>query len=226
MIQQRKKRNSSKVNLIVSMVFHSILVLAIFYFAATEGLLGKKLKELAVTMVKEKKPEPVKEKPPEPKVEPPKVADAPKVNIPAPKVDTAAAPPPSDVPAVAPAPASLPAFDFNDGAHEVQSVSDPNGIYKALVEHQLRTRWNRPEDIADDNYVAEIELTVEADGTVAGSRWIKGSGDERWDNSVKAVIAQTKVISRATPKGFPSKFVVRFDVETSKTEDVMQISSR
>src|ERR1041385_8458690 len=127
MIQERKKRNSSKVNLIISAVFHSVLVLCIFYFAAKEGLLGKKLKELAVTMVKEKKPEPPKEKPEEPKVEQPKPEEA-KVNVPQPKVQATAAPPPaaSDAaPAVAPAAAVLPSFDFSDGAKEVQSISDP-----------------------------------------------------------------------------------------------------
>ena len=63
---------------------------------------------------------------------------------------------------------SLPAFDFSDGAKEVQTISDPNAIYKALVEHTLRSRWNRPEDIADDTYVAEVELSVDSKGP--GSR--------------------------------------------------------
>ena len=40
----RRKRNSSKVNLIVSVVFHAVLIGALFYFAAREGMLGKKLK--------------------------------------------------------------------------------------------------------------------------------------------------------------------------------------
>ena len=68
---ERKKRNSSKVNLIVSVVFHTLAIGAVFFFAAREGMLGKKLKQLTVTMVpKEKKPEPPKEKPPEPKPDP------------------------------------------------------------------------------------------------------------------------------------------------------------
>ncbi|MCU1376717.1 MAG: putative TonB-dependent receptor, partial [Actinomycetia bacterium] len=55
------------------MVFHAALVALLFFWAAREGLLGKKLKEIAVIMVpKEKPPEPPKEKPPEPKIEPPK----------------------------------------------------------------------------------------------------------------------------------------------------------
>lgn len=41
MIPQRKKSNSSKINLIISAVFHSVLIGLIFYFAAKEGLLGK-----------------------------------------------------------------------------------------------------------------------------------------------------------------------------------------
>jgi len=230
MIQQRKQRNSSKVNLTISFVFHSILILVVFFFAAREGLVGKKLKQLAVTMVpKEKKPEPPKEKPAEPKPETAKTDPTPKMAVPQPKVDTAAAPPPPAVdapPAVAPPSASLPAFEFSDGAKEVQTISDPNGIYKALIEHTLRSRWNRPEDIVDETYVAEVELSVDAKGKVTDYRWLKGSGDKRWDDSVKAVVAQTKTISRPPPKGFPQQFPVRFDVETSRTEPVIQLSSQ
>jgi TonB family protein len=229
MIQQRKRVNSSKVNLTISFVFHGILILVVFFFAAREGMLGKKLKQLSVTMTREKKPEPPKEKPTEPKVESPKTEQANKVNLPQPKVDTASAPPPAAglvPPAAAPAAVSLPAFSFSDGAKAVETISDPNGIYKALVEHTLRSRWNRPEDIADDTYVAEIELNVDSKGRVADSRWLKGSGDKRWDDSVKTVIAQTKVISRPPPKGFPEKFVVRFDVETSRTEPLIQVGSK
>ena len=225
MIQERKKTNSSKVNLTISFVFHGILIMVVFFFAAREGMLGKKLKQLSVTMTREKKPEPPKEKPPEPKVESPKTDQANKMNVPQPKVDMASAPPPAAglvPPAAAPAAVSLPAFSFSDGAKTVETISDPNGIYKALVEHTLRSRWSRPEDIADETYVAEIELNVDSKGRVADSRWLKGSGDKRWDDSVKSVIAQTKVISRPPPKGFPEKFHVRFDVETSRTEPVLQ----
>jgi TonB family protein len=139
---------------------------------------------------------------------------------------TQAAPPPPrapvvDAPApVAPAAAVLPSFDFNDGAKAVQSVSDPNGIYKALVEHALRSRWNRPEDMADDSFVAEVELSVEPTGKVSSYRWLSGSGEKRWDDSVKAALAQTKALARPPPKGFPEKFTVRFDVESQRTETV------
>jgi len=224
----RRKRNSSKVNLIFSFIFHGTLIAVVFFFAAREGMLGKKLKQLTVTMVpKEKKPEPPKEKPAELKVETPKPAEVAKAVV-APPPMAAAAPPPAAgaAPAVAPAPVSLPGFEFHDGAKDVESLSDANSIYKALVEHTLRSRWDRPEGIADDAYVAEVELTVDPAGKVKDSRWVKGSGDKRWDDSVRTVVEQTKAISRPPPKGFPEKFLVRFDVESLKTEPVLRVSSR
>jgi TonB family protein len=74
--------------------------------------------------------------------------------------------------------------------------------------------------------VAEVELSVDAKGRVTEYRWLKGSGDKRWDDSVKAVVAQTTALSRPPPKGFPDKFPVRFDVETSRTEPVVQLTSQ
>lgn len=220
MIQKRKKANSSRVNLIISFVFHSILVGCIFYFAAKQGLLGKKLKELTVTMEKVKKPEEPKEKPPEPKIQQPKTQEA-KVSVPEAKA-VAATPPPAaaaaNAPDVAPAAVALPSFGFNDGAIDVTSISDPYAIYKTLVEHTLFSYWNRPQDMADDNFVAEVELTIDKSGSVEDTHWVSGSGNARWDQSVKDAVAQLKTISRAPPKGFPNKFIVRFDVQSSKTE--------
>jgi TonB family protein len=223
---QRRKRNSSKVNLTISVIFHTTLILAVFFFAAREGMLGKKLKEITVTMVpKEKKPEPPKEKPAEPKVEPPKLAELPKtIAVAPPKLDAARSPV-SAAPSVAPAAVSVPAFEFNDGAHDVQT-GDANAVYKGLVELALRSHWSRPEDIDDGQFTAEVELTVDATGQVEGSRWLRGSGNSRWDNSVKAALAQTKSISRRPPNGFPPSFIVRFDVEAEAGGDGVQLSSR
>jgi TonB family protein len=199
--------------------------LCIFYFAAKEGLLGKKMKELTVTMEKVKKPEPPKDKPEPPKVEPPKQEV--KTAVPQPKLEAVAPPPPAAdaAPTVAPAAAVLPAFSFDEGARQVQSLSNPNDIYKALVEHTLRSYWNRPEDMADDNFVADVELTIDKSGYVEDSRWIKGSGNTRWDDTVKQAVAQLRTISRPPPKGFPSKFIVRFDVASMQTEPI-QLGSR
>ena len=227
---QRKKINSSKVNLTISLVFHSIIIVAAFFFAAREGMLGKKLKEITVTMVpKEKKPEPPKEKPAEPKPEQPRVVEAPKAAAPEPaKVETAAPLPPSEsaVPTVAMDAATLPAFEFHDGAKEVQTTTDGNAIYKGLIEYALRSRWNRPEDVLDDTFVAEVEMQVDNAGHLTSYRWLRGSGDPRWDDSVKQALAQTKAVSRPPPSGFPEKFVIRFDVEAARIEPIAQLTVR
>ena len=55
--QARKKRNSSKVNLLISFIFHATLVLTLLYFAARQGLLGRQIQKISVEMIKEKPPE-------------------------------------------------------------------------------------------------------------------------------------------------------------------------
>jgi len=226
MIHQKKK-NSSKVNLTISTIVHAALVGALVFFAAKEGLLGKKLKQLTVTMVpKEKKPEPPKEKPQEPKPESPKPAESPKATPQAPRVEQASTPPPpaNDSPVAAPAAAIVSDFSFNDGAKANQTISDPNGIYKSIVEHAMKAHWNRDESIDDSQFVADVEVEVDTKGRITDTRWVSLSGNAKWDAAVKNAVAQTKALSKGPPKGFPSKFMVRFDVESIKSES-LQLSS-
>ncbi len=217
--QPRKKRNSSRVNLIISLVFHAVLVAALFYFAARQGFLGKQLQKISVEMVKEKKAEPPK--PPEPpKTEPPKVAETPKP-VAAPKpVETAPAPPPSTAPpTVAPPAAELPAFDF-EGGKAVISSSDPVEIYKNILESAFRSKWNRPENMDDASYVAEVEVGVQSDGRISNSVWQKGSGNTKWDDSVRAAIAAVTNLDRRPPTNFPPRVIIRFDV-SEETQPVL-----
>ena len=215
--QPRKQRNSSKVNLLISFVFHAVLVVGLLYLAARNGLLGKQLKKITVTMEKEKPPvkppEPPKVEPPKPeppKVEPPKVVEAPK----------APAAPPAP-PVVAPPAAELPAFDF-EGGKLVQSSSDPVQLYKGLVEYALRSQWNRPTDEPDDDYVVEVNVAVDRTGTLSDPQWLKVSGDQRWDASVRHAVAATTAINRPPPTNFPPRITVRFDVQSDLTEPVLQ----
>ena len=223
MIPQRKQRNSTRVNLIVSLAFHSIIVIALFLFAAREGMLGKQLKKIAVTMVpKEKPPEKPKEKQPEPKIEPPNV-DTPKdVEKPqmAQQPRPVAAPPAASFSSIAPPPAVVPSFDFS-GGRIVETSSNPGLIYKGFVEYMLRSKWDRPEDVQDEDYVAELELAIDSTGKIIGVDWKKGSGNSRWDESIRRAVAQTKSMNRPPPKDFPEKFVVRFDVQPV-TEPILQ----
>jgi TonB family protein len=225
-MSQRRKRSSSKTNLILSFIFHSLLVLGVFYFAARQGVMGDKMKTLVATLEQQKpkeQPKPPKE---EPKVEPTKqIEPAKAIATPPPAVQaqTTAAPAVEAPPSVAPP--TLDASFFADGAKAVLEVSDPKLIYKAAVERALRSNWDRPEDMKDDEFTAEVELAIDKNGKVTGSRWVKGSGDARWDKSVKAAVAATKAVGAIPPSGFPEKFLARFDVEMTRTEDVLKVSS-
>jgi hypothetical protein len=106
----------------------------------------------------------------------------------------------------------MPSFEFS-GGKTVQSSSDPVQLYRGFVEYSLRSHWTRPENTADDDYVAEVEVSLDRNGTLSDPQWKKGSGDSRWDDSVRAAIAATKSLDRAPPASFPSRIVVRFDVQ-------------
>lgn len=221
--QPRKKRNSSRTNLLISFIFHALIVVVGFYFAARGGLLGKQLKKIAVEMVKEKPPEKPKE-PEKPKVEPPKAEppkEIPRVETPkmveAPKVS---APPSMAPPAVAPPAAELPAFDFA-GGKAVESASSPVDVYKGLLQYAFTAKWNKPEDMVDDKYVAEVQVSIAPDGRISNPQWLKKSGDSRWDNSVQQALAAVTSMGHPPPPNFPPHVTIRFDV-AEQTESVFQ----
>src|ERR1700690_1727186 len=217
--QPRKKRNSSKVNLMISFTFHALIVLVALYFAARQGLLGKQLKKISIEMVKEKPPEKPKE-PEKPKMEVPKV-ETPKPEPPKAVEEAKTAPPPTTgAPTVAPPAAELPSFEF-EGGKAVETSSDPVHLYKGYLEYALRSKWQRPENLADDSYVAEVEVGVDREGVISDPVWEKGSGDAKWDDSVKSVFKVVKSMDRPPPTNFPSRVTVRFDVQ-EETEPGLQ----
>ena len=218
--QARKKRNSSKVNLMISFALHALIVAVALYFAARQGLLGKQLKKISIEMVKEKSPEKPKE-PEKPKTEEPpkaepsrvetaKVAEAPKVT----------ASPVVAPPSVAPPSAEMPSFEF-EGGKAVETSSDPVHLYRSYMEYTLRSKWNRPDNIADDSYVAEVEVSVDRAGQISKPEWKKGSGDKQWDDSVKQVFKVVNNMDRPPPTNFPSRVMVRFDVQ-EESEPISQ----
>jgi outer membrane biosynthesis protein TonB len=215
--QPRKVKNSSKVNLLISFIFHAVLVLALLYFAAREGLLGKKLEKISVQMVKEKPPEKPKEPP---KIEPPKI-ETPKIEPPKIVESRPAAPPTVAPPTVAPPVAELPSFDFS-GGKEVVSSSDPVQIYKGYMEYVLRSKWDKPDDMADDNYVVEMSMSVGKDGQLGAPVVQKSSGNEKWDDSVRQVFNAVKSFDRPPPTNFPPVVTIRFDVQLEDVESVLQ----
>jgi len=218
--QPHKKRNSSKVNLLISFIFHALIVLVAFYFAARQGLLGKQIQKISVEMIKEKRPEKPKE-PEKPKVEPPKV-EQPKVAA-APKVEPpkeTAATPTIAPPTIAPPAAELPSFVF-EGGKEVETSSDPVQLYKSAVEYALRSKWNRPDNLHDEDYVAEVKLSIGRDGRLTNPVWEKESGNQLWDDSVRRALAAVTHMDRPPPTNFPPHIVVRFDMQ-EETQPVFQ----
>jgi len=215
--QARQKRNSSKVNLLISLAFHALIVVVGLYFAARGGLLGKQIQKISVEMVKEKRPEKPKaaEKPKtEPLKEAPKMVAAPKVEPP--KEAPAAAAPPT----IAPPAAELPSFVF-EGGKTVESSSDPVQIYKGEVEYTLRSKWSRPDNLKDDEYVAEVAISVSHDGQLSHPVWEKGSGNPLWDDSVRRALAMVTHMDRPPPTNFPPRVTIRFDVQ-EEAEPVLQ----
>jgi TonB family protein len=204
--EQRKKKNSSRVNLLISFTFHALLVVVLLYFAARSGILGNSARNIAVQMIKEKQPP--KPKPPPPRVEPPK--ELPKIQPP--KLEMAKAAPTVAPPTVAPPATVLPSFDFAGGS-AVSTSSDPVQLYKGALEYAFRSKWDRPDNMDDSTYVAEIQVSVDRDGNISDAQWEKGSGNTVWDNSVRKAIAAVHSMDRPPPTNFPPQIVIRFDVQ-------------
>lgn len=225
-----KKRNSSRTNLLISFFFHGAILVGLAYFAAREGFFGKQIKKIAVEMVKEKpvekpkEPEKPKEEPPKvitPKMEQPAVVEVPKTAPP--KEMTHTAPPTGGItapPSVAPPATDVPSFEF-EGGKTVQTSSDPIQLYRSFMEYSFRSKWARPDDIVDDNFVAEVEVSINEVGIISSTLWKRSSGNAKWDNSVKAAVATIKSLERKPPANFPQRVVVRFDVQDA-TEPILQ----
>jgi hypothetical protein len=76
----------------------------------------------------------------------------------------------------------------------------------------LRSRWDRPEDIDDHAFVAEVEVSVDSSGQIDHPVWKASSGNKHWDESVRQALAHAKSMDRPPPPHFPASVVVRFDV--------------
>ena len=210
-------RRTFNSGLLISLVFHVVVIGLLAWFAAREGMLGQPLQKISVRLLPPPAPEkpPVPEKlkpelPPEKNI-PQSVSAPPKVSAPAP--EKIAMPVPEPLPAVAaPAPVEMPSLAFDDGGKTVQTEKDPAALYRSFVEFSLRSRWNRPTDIADAHYVAEVEIAVDAAGRISAPCWKRKTGNIRWDTSVLDAIAQTKTLERPPPAGFPARLTIRFDV--------------
>jgi TonB family protein len=199
---QRRKRNTAKSNLTLSIILHVILFGFAAWWAANEGMLGKKMQELSVLLVpREKKADkPVEKKAEQKAAEEKKVEETKTTPTKTTATETTAkttAPPPPPPPVI-----------------DTSTAPPPPPPAVDVVEKALLGRWQKPSEGDDLNYVVEIELALDASGNITSLDWKKSSGNPKWDDSVKKALNGVKALPSAPPKGFPAKFVVRFDVTT------------
>lgn len=209
---KKTKDPTARTSMMIAVVMHAIAFLVFFVWAAQTGKLDPLLKIMNVVPVAKEKqaPKPKPEEIVKPSELPKINSTTPEPSAPAPAASQTAnvAPPPA-----APPPAAAADFVFSDGAKEVQtSTNAPIDYYKNVIEYTIRANWQRPEGMADEQFVAEVELQLDPTGKITHYQLTKGSGDKAWDKTVVQALAATKSINRPPPKGFPDKFVVRFDV--------------
>ena len=61
--------------------------------------------------------------------------------------------------------------------------------------------------------LVEVEVTIDKQGRLSDPDFVKGSGDDKWDQSVRNVFAIINQIDRPPPTNFPSRVTIRFDVQ-------------
>ena len=217
--KERKVKNSGKVNLLISLIFHAVLLLGLFYFAAREGLIGKHLQKFTAELVHKEKPSVAPPKPPPPVVLPHVVLPPQTAPKPADTTPKQVAPPPETTPVVVQAPTVLPDFDFA-GGKELISSRDQKQVFKGILESTFYQKWNRPEDLDDAKYVAEVDVAIGRDGTISDPHYLITSGNAAWDKTVRAAIAAVPRVTEKVPTNFPPRVTIKFDVAEETTEPV------
>lgn len=218
--QVRKTRNSSKTNLIISLVFHSALVIVVLYLAGRNGLLGTTIQNTLAVKTEKEKPEPPKKE--EKKIEPPKI-DEPKITTVPVQTPTVTAPTQANMaPApAAPPPVDVPSFDIGNGDTVVDA--DPTTVYKGLIQSKFFKKWHPPGDLSDKkDLVTDVQMTLDASGRISNTRLTRTSGNQQWDNTVRQAIAEVAEVGQKPPKGFPSQVTVRFDVHEEEQDTTFQ----
>jgi len=222
---RRQSNRVPGIGIIVSVLLHSVVFGTLIFLAAREGMLGRELRKMAVTLVprpKQAEPKPAERptvpavpqiaptQPPkaDPVVQPPLAQERIEVKVTSPNLKPSLSP--SRL--TAPPPMTIPALEFG-GANIVETASDPVVLYRGYVEYTFRANWIRPANVRDQTFVAEIEVTIDPSGAISATDWKKGSGNRPWDAAVREAVAKTKTIDRRPPEGFPDKMLVRFDVQ-------------
>ena len=192
--QKRKARNSTKVNLLFSLVFHGLIVVAVLYFAAREGLLGKQIKKIAVEMVKEKRAgetqgagKAARKKPP--KMEPPKIVASAEDR----RAQGSGASPPPSVAAAPPVAAPRRRWMCPRLCSRAARRWRPLPTRCKFTRAWSSTRCD-PAGTARRTWTTtplwrKWRSAVDSTGRIGDPVWKKGSGNKHWDDSVRQALA-------------------------------------
>ena len=207
--EKRKPRNSSKVNLLISLTFHSLIVLAVLLFCRARGLAGQAVEEdrrrdgQGETAGKaqgagETKGGPIAQGGTAQAGRGPQAGriaqDRRKLRRPPP-------PWPLRPPSLHPRPRRPPSSSRRKAV--VDASPTRWNFTKDRSELALRSSWDRPQDMDDQSFVAESGGRggfLRANRRSRSGR--KAPGNKRWDDSVRQAIAKTRSVSRAAASQF------------------------
>jgi len=89
------------------------------------------------------------------------------------------------------------------------------------LEYALRSKWNRPADLPDDKYVAEVDVNVSRAGDISNPIWRKSSRRPEVGRFGAGRPSRRSRVDRPRRPNFPSQVLVRFDV-LDETEPISQ----
>ena len=90
--------------------------------------------------------------------------------------------------------------------------------YASIVKSIYETKWQAPDDAANDQAITKVSVTIARDGHVINARVIDGSGDSRVDASVRRTLSNVKFI-KAFPAGATESektFIINFNLQSKK----------
>ncbi len=85
----------------------------------------------------------------------------------------------------------------------------PSATYAGRIVGRVRPNIVFTEDIVG-NPSAEVEVRCAPDGTIVGTRLVKGSGSKSWDEAVIKALIKTETLPRDTDGRVPSTMIISF----------------
>jgi TonB family protein len=112
----------------------------------------------------------------------------------------------------------------NSSSHTEVSMPEGDGSvsfasYASVVKSIYEAKWQQPDDVANDQAVTKVSVTIARDGHVVESHIVTPSGDARMDASVRRTLERVKFI-REFPDGAKEAqriFLIDFELKTKRS---------